>query len=123
DNTERALVAFAGAGVRLGAPARLVVAGGLGARRQIVEREAARLGLGASLELRGRVSDEELVRLYQSATAYLDPTLFEGFGFQVLEAMACGAPVVASNATSIPEIVGDAGLLCDPRSVDELAEA
>jgi glycosyltransferase involved in cell wall biosynthesis len=71
----------------------------------------------------GRVSDEKLVDLYQRAAAYLDPTLYEGFGYGVLEAMACGAPVVASNRSSIPEIVGDAGLLCDPDSPEELAAA
>jgi glycosyltransferase involved in cell wall biosynthesis len=71
----------------------------------------------------GRVSDEELVGLYRGAAAYLDPALYEGFGYGVLEAMACGAPVVASNRTSIPEAVGDAGLLCDPESPEELAGA
>jgi hypothetical protein len=90
-------------------------------------REAARL---AGVELVvvgeagiGRVSDTELVDLYRGASAYLDPTLYEGFGYGVLEAMACGAPVVASDRTSIPEIVGDAGLLCDPTSPEELAAA
>ena len=71
----------------------------------------------------GRVSDDELVGLYRGAAAFLDPTLYEGFGYGVLEAMACGAPVVASNRTSIPEVVGEAGLLCDPESPVELAGA
>jgi glycosyltransferase involved in cell wall biosynthesis len=71
----------------------------------------------------GRVSDDELVGLYRGAAAFLDPTLYEGFGYGVLEAMACGAPVVASNRTSIPEVVGEAGLLCDPESPAELAGA
>jgi glycosyltransferase involved in cell wall biosynthesis len=71
----------------------------------------------------GRVSDDELVDLYRGAAAFLDPTLYEGFGYGVLEAMACGAPVVASNRTSIPEVVGEAGLLCDPDSPVELAGA
>ena len=48
---------------------------------------------------------------------------YEGFGYQVLEAMACGTPVVASNSTSIPEVVGDAGLLCPPRDAEAFAEA
>jgi glycosyltransferase involved in cell wall biosynthesis len=67
----------------------------------------------------GRVSDDELVELYRGAAAYVDTSRYEGFGFQVLEAMACGAPVIATGGTSIPEIVGDAGIVCAP---DELAE-
>jgi len=71
----------------------------------------------------GRVSDEELVDLYRGASAYLDTSLYEGFGFQVLEAMACGAPVVATRVTSIPEIAGDAALLCPPSEPEALARA
>ena len=77
----------------------------------------------ADAEYTGRISDEKLVRLYRGAAAYLDASLFEGFGYQALEAMACGAPVVGSNATSIPEVVGEAGLLVDPRDPDALAAA
>jgi glycosyltransferase involved in cell wall biosynthesis len=106
DNTETALEAARLAGVKL------LVAGG------------ARFDpRGADVEFLGRVSDEKLVGLYRGAAVYLDPTLFEGFGYGALEAMACGTPVVASNTTSIPEIVGDAGLLCDPTSAEELAAA
>lgn len=75
------------------------------------------------VELVGRVSDERLVELYQGAAAFLDTSLYEGFGFQVLESMACGTPVVASRATSLPELVGDAGLLCPPGDVDAFAGA
>jgi glycosyltransferase involved in cell wall biosynthesis len=77
----------------------------------------------ARAEYTGRVSDDELVRLYRGASAYVDASLFEGFGYQALEAMACGAPVVGSDATSVPEVVGDAGLLVDPRNPEALAEA
>jgi glycosyltransferase involved in cell wall biosynthesis len=75
------------------------------------------------VELVGRVSDDELVALYQGAAAFLDTSLYEGFGYQVLEAMACGAPVVASATTSLPELVGDAGLLCPPGDVDAFTDA
>jgi hypothetical protein len=71
----------------------------------------------------GRVSDEELADLYRGAAAFVDSTFYEGFGYAVLEAMACGAPVIASDVTSIPEVVGDAGLLCDPASPEEFAAA
>lgn len=110
DNTDTALEAFARARERLSEPVRLVVAGSRGTARD-------------GVEWAGRVSDEELVALYRGAAAYLDATLYEGFGYQPLEAMACGAPVVASSASSIPEVVGDAGLLRDPRDADGLAEA
>ena len=71
----------------------------------------------------GRVSDEELVEHYRRADAFVDTSLYEGFGFQVLEAMACGTPVVASDTTSIPELVGDAALLCPPGDADAFAAA
>jgi glycosyltransferase involved in cell wall biosynthesis len=105
DNTPVAVDACRLAGVRL------VVAGG----------GACAGAAGGDVELLGRVSDAELVALYRGAAAFLHPSLYEGFGYAVLEAMACGAPVVASNATSIPEVTGDAGLLCDPRSPEAFA--
>ena len=79
-------------------------------------RPTARSSSGAS-------SDDELVEHYRRADAFLDTSLYEGFGFQVLEAMACGTPVVASDTTSIPELVGDAALLCPPGDVDAFAAA
>jgi len=78
---------------------------------------------GPGAEALGRVSDAELLDLYRGAALYLDPTQYEGFGYGVLEAMACGAPVVASRVTSIPEVVGDAGILCSPGDVDAFATA
>lgn len=78
---------------------------------------------GDGAEALGRISDDELVALYRSALVFLDPTLYEGFGYGVLEAMACGTPVVTSNTTSIPEVVGDAAILCGPNDVGALAAA
>jgi len=78
---------------------------------------------GEGAEARGRVTDTDLADLYRRAACFLDPSLYEGFGYGVLEAMASGASVVAANTTSIPEVVGDAALLCDPRDVDGLAAA
>lgn len=109
DDHETALAAFALARREM-ENVRLLVAGGL--------RGAG----GDGVEYLGRVPDEELVRLYQGAAAYLDTSLYEGFGFQVLEAMGCGAPVVATKTTSIPEIVGNAALLCPPGSPGALGE-
>lgn len=120
DNTETVLAAFAAAR-RDGE--RLVVGGGLGTRLALLERERDRLGLAEAVVFTGRLSDEDLRDRYRGAQAYVDASLYEGFGYQVLEALACGAPVVASAATSIPEVVGDAGLLCDPREPSEIASA
>jgi glycosyltransferase involved in cell wall biosynthesis len=78
---------------------------------------------GTGAESLGRVSEEELRDLYRGARAFVDPTRYEGFGYGVLEAMASGTPVVASSVTSIPEVVGDAGLLCDPNSIEAFADA
>jgi glycosyltransferase involved in cell wall biosynthesis len=69
------------------------------------------------------VPDEDLARLYSGARALVFPSLYEGFGFPVLEAMACGTPVICSNAASLPEIAGDAALLVDPFDAAALASA
>lgn len=71
----------------------------------------------------GWVAEEDKPALYSSATAFLFPSLYEGFGLPPLEAMACGAPVITSNASSLPEIVGDAGVQVDPAMPSAWAEA
>ena len=68
----------------------------------------------------GQVDEEHLVELYQGALAHLCPSLYEGFGLPNLEAMACGTPVLTSNLTAIPEIVGDAALLVNPFQTSEI---
>jgi glycosyltransferase involved in cell wall biosynthesis len=80
------------------------------------------LGLEDDVEIRGHVSLGELVDLYRSARATVFPSLFEGFGIPVLEAMAAGCPVAAADATSIPEVCGDAAILFDPEDVESIAE-
>jgi glycosyltransferase involved in cell wall biosynthesis len=75
------------------------------------------------VESRGRVSRDELVELYRRAAALVFPSLYEGFGMPVVEAMACGCPVACSNTTSLPEIAGGAARLFDPRDVDDIAAA
>jgi glycosyltransferase involved in cell wall biosynthesis len=79
-----------------------------------VRRRAEGLSVQNSLVELPAVDDRTLRALYGGCTALLFPSLYEGFGLPVLEAMACGAPVVASNRASVPEVVGDAGLLTDP---------
>ena len=71
----------------------------------------------------GFVDDSDLSAVYSGAKAFIFVSLYEGFGLPVLEAMQCGTPVIASNVTSLPEVVGDAGLLVDPGDTDELSDA
>jgi glycosyltransferase involved in cell wall biosynthesis len=79
--------------------------------------------LPSGVRLLGRVSDQDLPALYSGALAFIYPSVYEGFGLPPLEAMACGTPVVVSNATSLPEVVGYAGILFDPFNVEEMAFA
>ncbi len=71
----------------------------------------------------GYVADEMMPLIYSGAAAFVFPSLYEGFGLPPLEAMACGAPVISSSSSSLPEVVGDAGVLVDPSNVDALAES
>jgi alpha-1,3-rhamnosyl/mannosyltransferase len=79
-----------------------------------------RLDIGAQTTLVGRVSDKDLIDYYQQATVFVFPSLYEGFGLPVLEAMGCGCPVICSNVSSLPEVAGDAALLIDPRDQAQL---
>ena len=72
------------------------------------------------LKLLGHVDDDELLDLYRSCRLFVCPSTHEGFGLPPLEAMACGAPVIASNASSLPEVIGNAEALFDPLSADDI---
>jgi glycosyltransferase involved in cell wall biosynthesis len=78
-------------------------------------------GINSQVRFLEGVSDEELVLLYNAASLFVFPSLYEGFGLPPLEAMACGTPVVAANNSSIPEIVGDAALLFDAKDTEAMA--
>ncbi len=99
----------------------LVIVGAPGWRNDAFERQLG--SAGERVVVTGRVSEEELVRLYGGAACLLFPSLGEGIGFPVIEAMACGTPVVTSDRTSLPELAGDAGLLVDPTDPDAIAAA
>jgi glycosyltransferase involved in cell wall biosynthesis len=80
-------------------------------------------GAAARVEFVGTVLEERLPSLYRGAEALIFPSLYEGFGMPIIEAMACGTPVVTSNVTAMPETAGDAALLVDPRSVEQIGHA
>ncbi|MBI4281240.1 glycosyltransferase family 4 protein [Candidatus Uhrbacteria bacterium] len=104
----------------------LILAGGIGWKNDEIfmamERANVKLGKG-SVQYLGYVSEEEKIALLQNATAFVWPSLYEGFGLPVLEAMAAGVPVITSNVSSIPEITGDAALLVNPENVGEIVTA
>lgn len=100
----------------------LVLVGTKGWLNQEVFGAIRRLGLQDRVRILGYVPDDELPALYGGATMFVYPSLYEGFGLPPLEAMACGVPVLTSDVASLPEVVGDAALLVDPYSVEELAE-
>ena len=104
-------------------PVPLVIAGVPDKHRPALEAAAARHGLGDGLRLLGPVPDEDLPALLSAAAVFVYPSLYEGFGLPVLEAMACGCPVVTSNRASLPEVAGDAALACDPLDTPAIAEA
>jgi len=102
---------------------RLVLAGKLAHAYPSLVREVRELGLEDSVLFPGFVAAKDLPALMSGCDAFVLPSLYEGFGLPILEAMACGAPVIASNVSSMPEVVGDAGLLTDPFDTDALALA
>ncbi len=120
--------AQAGSGSRKGKqqqqrPAMLALAGGSGWLYDETRQLVADLKLEKKVRFLGRVSELELITLYSLADVFAFPSFFEGFGVPPLEAMACGAPVITSNTSSLPEVVGDAALLVDPHDTNELARA
>ena len=102
---------------------RLVLAGARGWLDEPIFRTVRSFGLDEAVHFPGFIDDDDLPDLYRGAAAFVFPSLYEGFGLPVLEAMACGAPVVTSNTSSMPEVAGGAAMLVDPRDVDGLAAA
>ena len=102
---------------------KLVIVGGRGWLYEEIFSRVEALGLQGEVLFPGFVADEHLPVLYNLAEVFALPSLYEGFGLPPLEAMACGTPVVTSNASSLPEVVGDAGLMVEPMDVEGLAAA
>jgi glycosyltransferase involved in cell wall biosynthesis len=102
---------------------KLVIAGGKGWYYQEIFASVERFGLEDAVLFPGFVPDAELPLWYNTATVFVYPSLYEGFGLPLLEAMACGTPVIGADASCIPEVVGDAGLLIPPHDAAALADA
>ncbi len=99
----------------------LVIAGGRGWKDEEILGEPERLGLANRVCFPGFVADHDLPALLSAAELFAYPSLYEGFGIPILEAMACGTPVISSNCSSLPEVTGDAGLQVDPVDVAALS--
>jgi glycosyltransferase involved in cell wall biosynthesis len=98
----------------------LVIAGGKGWKYEEILAEPERLGIGGRVLFPGFVAEPDLPALLSGAALFAYPSLYEGFGLPILEAMACGTPVIASDRSSLPEVVGDAGLQVDALDVEGL---
>ena len=121
-NVERLIEAFIQLKKRNQINEKLVISGIKGWGHQSIFDKVASSGIEKEIIFTGFVPNEFLPFLYNGASAFVYPSLYEGFGLPVLEAMACGVPVVTSNVSSLPEVAGDAAILLNPYSVDELAD-
>ncbi len=101
----------------------LIIAGAKGWRYQAIFARVQELGLTDRVRFPGYIPAAELPDWYRAAELLIYPSLYEGFGLPPLEAMACGTPVITSNTSSLPEVVGDAALLVDPYDVEAIADA
>ena len=100
----------------------LYIAGGRGWLESAIYQAVEKYGLTDCVKFLGYVSDEELAALYSSCFAFVYPSLYEGFGLPVLEAMTCGAPVIVSDSTSLPEVAGEAGFYINPQQASSLSQ-
>ncbi|MFL5971697.1 MAG: glycosyltransferase family 4 protein [Gaiellaceae bacterium] len=121
-NVESAVRAFERL-VAAGAGQRLAIVGGRGWRHDALAELIRQSPSADRIVMTGRVRDDDLVGLYRAADCFVFPSRYEGFGFPPLEAMACDTPVISSDRTSLPEVVGDAALLVDPDDVDAIERA
>jgi glycosyltransferase involved in cell wall biosynthesis len=100
---------------------KLVITGKKGWKYKSIFETIEKLNLQKDVIFTGYVPDEDLPALYNAADLFVYPSIYEGFGLPPLEAMQCGTPVITSNTSSLPEVVGDAGIMVNPYDVDELA--
>lgn len=119
-NLEALIDAFARLKKDKAIPHKLVVVGEEGWNNERLLTKLDRLDIAEDIVITGFIEDNQLPSLYSGATALVYPSLYEGFGLPVLEAMACGVPVACSNTSSLPEVAGEAALLFDPTDVDQI---
>jgi alpha-1,3-rhamnosyl/mannosyltransferase len=122
-NIERTLQAYTALPEYLRKDFPLVLSGGKGWKDAAIHARLKQIKPPGRVILTGYVDHHDLLALYAACTAFVYPSLYEGFGLPILEGMAAGAPVITSNVSAMPEVAGDAALLIDPNSVDELAAA
>jgi len=122
-NIERLIEAYAQLVKCLEEAPALVIGGKKGWMYDQIFLLVKEYGIESRVFFTGYLDDAAVPLLMKGAVAFLFPSLYEGFGMPPLEAMACGVPVISSNAASLPEVVGDAGILIDPYNVKELSEA
>jgi glycosyltransferase involved in cell wall biosynthesis len=122
-NFERLVRAFAAAKRNLNCPHELVIAGRRGTGQADLETAIRASGASDYVCLTGFTKDGELATLYKEADAFVMPSLYEGFGIPVLEAMKAGIPVISSAVCSLPEVAGDAALFCDPLDEHSISKA
>lgn len=103
--------------------ARLVIVGRDDWQNSHIHRVAKESGFAEDIVFTGYIPDQVLSALYRKCSVFVYPSLYEGFGLPVIEAMACGAPVITSNTSSLPEVAGNAALKIDPHSTREIAQA
>ncbi len=102
---------------------KLIIAGGRRWQHQEILKTIEELDLQKEVVLTGSMAGDDLIKLYNAADLVVFPSFYEAFGMPILEAMACGTPVITSNIYSMPEVAGDAAILVDPHDPDEIANA
>jgi glycosyltransferase involved in cell wall biosynthesis len=120
-NLQRLISAFSILKKKHGMDMKLLIVGKKTSMYRNLLKQCCEMGLRDNVVFTGHVPTTEIVYIYNAASLFVYPSLYEGFGIPVLEAMACGIPVIASNISALPEVVGDAGILVNPYDIEELA--
>lgn len=122
-NIKTLLKAYSAVSARLRKAFPLVIAGAKGWLNSDIPSLVEGLGIKESVRFTGYIDANDICAVYSGASVFAYPSLYEGFGLPILEAMSCGAPVITSNTSSMPEVAGDAARLIDPLNAEELASA